>query len=87
MGNSEGHLYRNGAKRGELKKFQEHYGKKKGEYVYGATVGEVKRAREEKAKERERERKRREQGEHHGGKIHSALCGHHTGGSCTCEGM
>jgi len=37
------HLYRNGAKTKELHKFEKEYGKKKGDYVYGATVGKVKR--------------------------------------------
>ena len=40
------HLYRNGAKSREKKKFEKEYGKKKGDYVYGATVGKVKRERE-----------------------------------------
>ena len=39
------HLYRNGAKYRERKKFEERYGKKKGDYVYGAVVGKVKRER------------------------------------------
>jgi hypothetical protein len=42
------HLYRNGAKKNELREFQKEYGKKKGEYVYGATVGKVKRERQAK---------------------------------------
>ena len=42
----EGHLYRNGAESSEKKKFEKEYGKKKGDYVYGATVGKVKRERE-----------------------------------------
>ena len=37
------HLYRNGAKYREQKKFEREYGKKKGDYVYGAVVGKVKR--------------------------------------------
>lgn len=36
---SEGHLYRDGAKRGELRKFEKEYGKEKGKRVYGAVVG------------------------------------------------
>jgi hypothetical protein len=39
------HLYRNGAKYGERKKFEAEYGKKKGDYVYGAVVGKVRRER------------------------------------------
>ena len=45
---SEGHLYREGAKRGELRKFENRYGKEKGKRVYGAVVGKVKREREAK---------------------------------------
>ena len=44
----EEHLNRHGAKASQKKKFEEEYGKKKGDYVYGATVGKVKREREEK---------------------------------------
>ena len=39
------HLYRNGEKYREKKKFEERYGKKKGDYIYGATVGKVRRER------------------------------------------
>ena len=39
----EEHLYREGAKAKEEKSFEERYGKKKGEKVYGAVVGKVKR--------------------------------------------
>jgi len=42
------HLYRNGAKYREKKKFEERYGKKKGDYIYGAVVGKVKRERQRK---------------------------------------
>jgi hypothetical protein len=42
------HLYRNGAKYYQKKKFEKRYGKKKGDYVYGAVVGKVKREREKK---------------------------------------
>lgn len=42
----EKHLYREGAKYKEEKEFEKRYGKKKGKYVYGATVGKVKRERE-----------------------------------------
>ena len=45
---SEGHLYRDGAKRGELRKFENRYGKEKGKQVYGAVVGKVKRERTRK---------------------------------------
>ena len=44
------HLYRNGAESREKKKFEKEYGKKKGDYVYGATVGKVKREREARRK-------------------------------------
>ena len=37
------HLYRNGAESIEKRKFERKYGKKKGDYVYGAVVGKVKR--------------------------------------------
>jgi len=43
------HLYRNGAKYKEIKIFEERYGKKKGDYIYGAVVGKVKREGKEKA--------------------------------------
>jgi hypothetical protein len=39
------HLYRNGAKYREQKKFEKEYGKKKGDYIYGAIVGKVRRER------------------------------------------
>jgi len=42
------HLYRNGAKYKEIKIFEERYGKKKGDYIYGAVVGKLKREREAK---------------------------------------
>lgn len=42
---SGGHLYTHGAKGREERKFEQRYGKKKGDYVYGATVGKVKRER------------------------------------------
>ena len=42
------HLYRNGAKYNEKKKFEKKYGKKKGDYIYGAVVGKVKRERQRK---------------------------------------
>ena len=44
------HLYRKGAKYREKEKFEEEYGKKKGDYVYGAVVGKVKRERKAKAR-------------------------------------
>lgn len=40
------HLYKKGAKYKEEKMFEHRYGKKKGDYVYGAVVGKVKRERE-----------------------------------------
>ena len=43
------HIYRDGAEPKELKAFEKEYGKKKGKYVYGATVGKLTR---EKAKKR-----------------------------------
>ncbi len=46
----EEHLYREGSEKKERKKFEEAYGKKRGDYVYGATVGKVKRERESKAR-------------------------------------
>lgn len=48
MTKGKGHLYRFGAKRGELRKFENRYGKEKGKHVYGAVVGKVKRARAKK---------------------------------------
>lgn len=39
------HLYREGAEPGMRRQFEERYGKKKGDRVYGATVGKVKRER------------------------------------------
>ena len=39
------HLYTHGAEPREMREFEERYGKKKGDYVYGATVGKVKRER------------------------------------------
>ena len=45
-----GHLYRNGAKDRERKKFEREYGKRKGDYVYGAVVGKVRRERQMKGR-------------------------------------
>ena len=39
------HLYRNGVASHERRKFEKEYGKKKGDYVYGAVVGKVRRER------------------------------------------
>ncbi len=39
----EEHLYRDNAEKKEEKAFEERYGKAKGQRVYGATVGKVKR--------------------------------------------
>lgn len=39
------HLYRNGAKYREIRKFEERYGKAKGKRIYGAVVGKIKRER------------------------------------------
>ena len=36
-------IYRSGAEKKVKKGFKKRYGKKKGEYVYGATVGKLKR--------------------------------------------
>lgn len=41
----KGHLYKFGAKRGQLRKFENRYGKKKGKEVYGKVVGKVHRER------------------------------------------
>ena len=37
------HIYKRGARKSQLKSFEKRYGKKKGKYVYGATVGKLKR--------------------------------------------
>lgn len=37
------HIYRKGAKKKTKTGFKKRYGEKKGEYVYGATVGKLKR--------------------------------------------
>ena len=42
-------LYRNGAQNWERKKFEREYGMQRGDYVYGATVGKVKRESEVRA--------------------------------------
>ena len=39
------HLYRDGARSAELRAFERRYGKRKGKYIYGATVGKVYRER------------------------------------------
>ena len=39
------HLYGNGVASQERRKFEREYGKKKGDYVYGAVVGKVRRER------------------------------------------
>ena len=41
-------LYRKGAKYRRKKEFEKRYGKRKGDYVYGATVGKIKRLRQKK---------------------------------------
>jgi len=46
------HIYRNGAKYREIKIFEERYGKKKGDYIYGAVVGKLKRERKIKRNKR-----------------------------------
>ena len=46
------HLYKNGAKKKELKKFKSRYGKKNGKKVYGAVIGKVKRERAAKRKKK-----------------------------------
>jgi len=46
------HLYRDGAKYKELKIFERRYGKEKGDYIYGAVVGKIKREREAKKHKR-----------------------------------
>jgi hypothetical protein len=42
---SIGHLYRYGAKKEKEREFEKRYGKKRGDYAYGATVGKVRRER------------------------------------------
>ena len=42
------HLYKGSAKKKQKKIFEEEYGKKKGDYIYGAVVGKIKRLREKK---------------------------------------
>ena len=37
------HIYRGKGKKAAKRQFEEHYGKKKGKRVYGATVGKLKR--------------------------------------------
>lgn len=48
------HLYRDGAKRGEIAKFEQEYGQRKGREVYFAVVGKVKRERASKRARRGR---------------------------------
>ena len=48
------HLYRDGAKWGEIAKFQGEYGKRKGRKIYFAVVGKVKRERAAKRARRRR---------------------------------
>lgn len=43
------HLYKDGAKSKERRKFERKYGKEKGDYIYGAVIGKVKRERKAKA--------------------------------------
>ena len=42
------HIYRGKGKKEAKKEFEERYGKKKGRWVYGATVGKLKRKAEAK---------------------------------------
>ena len=42
---STNHLYKYGAKKEKEREFEERYGKKRGDYIYGATVGKVRRER------------------------------------------
>ena len=42
---STGHLYRYGAKKEKEREFERRYGTKRGNYIYGATVGKVRRER------------------------------------------
>ena len=44
------HIYRDGAEPKELKAFEKEYGKKKGKYVYGATVGKLTREKKRRKK-------------------------------------
>jgi hypothetical protein len=46
------HLYKGTAKKKELKRFEATYGVERGRYIYGATVGKVKRERTELRKGR-----------------------------------
>ena len=46
--NNRKHIYRGGTKRKVRKEFERRYGKKKGERVYGATVGKLKRGEAKK---------------------------------------
>lgn len=43
------HIYRDGAESKEFKAFEKEYGKRNGDYIYGAVVGKLTR---EKAKKR-----------------------------------
>jgi hypothetical protein len=45
MRRRERHLYRGGAKKRMRRAFEERYGKRKGDRVYGAVVGKVRRER------------------------------------------
>jgi hypothetical protein len=54
MADSKPHLYRLGAEGRERRRFEEEYGdrgysKQRADYIYGATVGKVKREREARA--------------------------------------
>jgi hypothetical protein len=42
------HLYKNGAKNRKKREFEQKYGKVRGDYIYGATVGKVRRERANK---------------------------------------
>jgi hypothetical protein len=46
------HLYRDGAKQRQRRRFQRKYGKTRGTYIYGAVVGKVKRERTRKSRRR-----------------------------------
>lgn len=46
------HLYKYGAMKKNRKTFEKKYGKEKGDYVYGAVVGKVKKEREVKKRQK-----------------------------------
>ncbi len=67
------HLYRDGAKGAELRKFEREYGHRKGRRVYGAVVGKVRRERA--AKRRRAEMAAHSHSHGHGRGHHRGYCG------------